>query len=425
MLDFVYLKVISTFQVYCLVPFASPEQHILEERIELLILLYRTMLVQRYFARCCRRQRPINKFKIDLSQTILQNYNLPWLNEVEFLNAYRVTKSAFWKIVHEIQHHPIFTRKRGPCQQPVAHQLMILLHYLGTAGSVSSNHRMRNHFQIGYGSVINYRRRVITAIRESLRATYYCWPDVEERHKIAEEIQREFLFPNCLGAIDGTTFPLMTKPKRVDFADFKGRKDGYTLSGLFIFDNRRRIRYYNTGWAGSAHDNRIFTNSSIYKNHRTFFSHNEYILGDSAFQEEPFCIPSYRNPTGTVLSGTKEGFNKILGRIRVVSEHGFGNLKGRFPILSCIPIVLTHDPSSMWEILNVIDTCVILHNFIAIHNENYDEPFFYTHRVQHRIRDPIGQLPEDDELNREIPDNSPRGLRREQLRAYFSENNLI
>ena len=168
MLDFVYLKVISTFQVYCLVPFASPEQHILEERIELLILLYRTMLVQRYFARCCRRQRPINKFKIDLSQTILQNYNLPWLNEVEFLNAYRVTKSAFWKIVHEIQHHPIFTRKRGPCQQPVAHQLMILLHYLGTAGSASSNHRMRNHFHIGYGSVINYRRRVITAIRESL-----------------------------------------------------------------------------------------------------------------------------------------------------------------------------------------------------------------------------------------------------------------
>ena len=79
----------------------------------------------------------------------------------------------------------------------------------------------------------------------------------------------------------------------------------------------------------------------------------------------------------------------------------------------------------MWEILNVIDTCVILHNFIAIHNENYDEPFFYTHRVQHRIRDPIGRLPEDDELNREIPDNSPRGLRREQLRAYFSENNLI
>ena len=225
--------------------------------------------------------------------------------------------------------------------------------------------------------------------------------------------------------MDGTTFRLMKKPERNDAADFKGRKEGYTLSGLFLFDHRRKIRYYNTGWAGSAHDNRIFVHSALYQNCNTFFKENEYVLGDSAFQEEPFCVPSYRNPTGGTLTGTKERFNTIAGRIRVVSEHGFGHLKGRFPILSCIPIVLTHEPSSMWEILDVIDTCVILHNFILSHNENVDEPFFYTPRLQASIRDPVGPLPDDDELNRLVPHNSPRGFRREQLRAYLSENNLI
>ena len=79
----------------------------------------------------------------------------------------------------------------------------------------------------------------------------------------------------------------------------------------------------------------------------------------------------------------------------------------------------------MLDIISVIDTCVILHNFILIHNENGDEPYFYSPRRQPRARDPVGPLPDDDELNRPLPDNSPRGLRREQLRAYFSENNLI
>ena len=87
-----------------------------------------------------------------------------------------------------------------------------------------------------------------------------------------------------------------------------------------------------------------------------------------------------------------------------MSEHGFGHLKGRFPILTCIPVVLTHDPNSMWEILDLIDTCIILHNFILTHNENSDEPFFYTPCFQQSIQDPVGTLAQDGELNVELPD---------------------
>ena len=79
----------------------------------------------------------------------------------------------------------------------------------------------------------------------------------------------------------------------------------------------------------------------------------------------------------------------------------------------------------MWDILDLIDECVILHNFILTHNENTDEPFFYTPRQQKPIRDPVGPLADDDELNQPLPNNSPRGWRREQLRAYLSVNNLI
>ena len=152
-LKFIYSKVIATFRVYCTLPSCSAERKRLEERIEFLVYMYRGFALKRYIAKRLYRQRPMNKFSIDLSCTIHQNPELPWLNEVEFLNAYQLTKSAFWRIVHAIVDHPCFSQKRGRSQQPVAHQVMILLHYLGTAGSDASNHRARNHFHIGYGSV--------------------------------------------------------------------------------------------------------------------------------------------------------------------------------------------------------------------------------------------------------------------------------
>lgn len=277
--------------------------------------LYQQILQTRYLAIRHRRPRPVNKFQIDLCRTVIPDNDVPWLSDTEFINAYRMTKSAFQRLLHAIENHPVFRRRRGPQQAPVSHQLMVLLHILGTAGSGASNHRARNHFHIGYGSVSNFKKRVITAIHDCLRDNYYVWPNENERKDIATEIQREFLLPNCVGEIDGTTFSLLHKPNRNDSTDFKGRKNGYTISGLFFFDHKRRVRYYNTGWAGSAHDNRIFTNSAIYTNQDQFFRHNEYITGDSAFQEEPFCVSSYKNPTGGTLRGTKAGFNTILGRL--------------------------------------------------------------------------------------------------------------
>jgi len=329
----IHKKFQEAVKAYCLFPHRSIQRRFLEAIIRHLILLHCHLSSKRYIVKRIHRRRPVNKFSIDLAPASpIVDPGLPWLNEVEFLNVYRVTKSAFWRLVDAIKTHHVFTQKRGPTQQPVAHQLMALLYYLGTAGSGALNHRTRNHFHIGYGSAQNFRRRVILAIREVLRPIYYSWPEKGERKEIAAEIQREFLIPNCIGAMDGTTFSLVTRPERVDAPDFKGRKDGYTLSGLFLFDHSRRVRYYNSGWAGSAHDNRIFLNSTIHRHAEEYFSENEYVVGDSAFQEESFCVPTYRNPTGGTLQGTKASFNTILGRFRVVSEHGIGLLKGRFPI---------------------------------------------------------------------------------------------
>ena len=91
--------------------------------------------------------------------------------------------------------------------------------------------------------------------------------------------------------------------------------------------------------------------------------------------------PDLSNPTGR----SNAGFNNVVGRIHVILEHGFGHLKCWFLILSLLPIILKQDDKSMREILSLIDTCVVLHNFILSHNENQDEPFFYTPRLEGSI----------------------------------------
>ena len=70
----------------------------------------------------------------------------------------------------------------------------------------------------------------------------------------------------------------------MDHADFKGRKHGYSLSDIFVNDDRRFICYYAAGWPGWTHDNCTAGNSQLWKTPNQFFAPNEYIIGDSAFE---------------------------------------------------------------------------------------------------------------------------------------------
>ena len=255
---------------------------------------------------------------------------------------------------------------------------------------------------------------------------YYRWPNAIERKELAAEFHSKFKLPNCILVADGTTFRLRSRPKREDAADYSGRKDGYTITNLFFSDIKRRIRYYVTGWAGSTHDNRMWTNCKLYKWPSRFFSHNEYIISDSAFDDGPHMVTTYRSPTGGTLHGSKRRFNKLLSSPRVISEHVNGILKGRFPWLTFIPNELTDDPISMRRILEIIDVCVILHNFLIEHNLHHDDHYFYTAAA---LSDDEGgdmeSLASDDELNQPINLQADLGTRREQLRAYLSEEGII
>jgi hypothetical protein len=227
--------------------------------------------------------------------TFNEDLETNWLTDTEFKQKYRMSRENFQNVTQKIKNHPVFKITKGRNQMSVEHQLMVFLKYVGTEGDGASHNGQRNTFCVGYGTGAKYRKRVTKAIR-SLRDEYYTWPDEEERRQIATAHESIQPFPCCVGVADGTLLPLAFSPWTSDAPDYSGRKFQYSLSVLIINDHKRRVRHFLAGFPGSAHDNKIWSNTLLCRNPTNFFSQNEYLLGDSAFCNGPVMVTSYKKP---------------------------------------------------------------------------------------------------------------------------------
>ena len=305
----------------------------------------------------------------------------PWLSSDEFLQKYRVHRESFSSIIKEIEQHLVFHSGiiRRP-QRPCAHQMMVLLHYLGTSGSGANNPRVRNVFGIGRGTAELYKRRCVTALRSLKDATIY-WPDDGEKREIARRIfqSSDGDWINCIGVADGTLVPLTFAPQSEDAPDYHGGKHPYSMSVMIVNDDKKRVRMFHAGNPGCAHDSRVYSQMPLSTNPTLYFrNHHYFLLGDSDFTNSSTMVASFKAPRGHSLSKDQEAFNTSLGRVRVSSEHTIGMLKARFPILRSLPMQITNKADSVRRIIRIIECCIILHNLLIsmnddIPNEWYDD----------------------------------------------------
>jgi DDE superfamily endonuclease len=383
---------------------------------------------QRYLFRHSKYRSGDDRFAADLQSEVVDDDSveteaakMPWLNEEEFLHKYRMSRKSFNRLLDEIKDHPVFnpdskTRK----QEPVAHQLMVFLKFLGTEGSGGSNANQRHVFSIGYGTNDVYRNRVTRAIL-SLRNRYVYWPDEEERTLIAREIHKLYDFPHCVGIADGTLFPLGFEPQTEDAPDYSGRKCGYSISTMVVCDHRRRVRYYLSGYPGSAHDNRVFKGTALKKRPSDFFGETQYLIGDSAFENDWFMVAAFKKHSGQEMTDEHDKFNKKMARLRIISEHCIGMLKGRFPWLRQIRLVITEDVRSLKRILRLIDASVILHNMLICFGEEEREEWIDLDDFSDMDAAERAPYEDNDELNIRIPDGAPKDAKRSRLLNYFKE----
>ena len=78
---------------------------------------------------------------------------------------------------------------------------------------------------------------------------------------------------------------------------------------LVVNDDERRIWYFNAGWPGSTHDDRVFRNSRLVQDLASHFNETEYIIGDSAYGPQNFMVSVFKKPVGAPKPPDNKVFN--------------------------------------------------------------------------------------------------------------------
>ena len=199
-----------------------------------------------------------------------------------------MNKESFYAVVDLIKGDPVFQRKGKKPQQPVAHQVALVLNRLGTTGNGSSVGATAQKFGYSVGSVEKFTERVLTALY-NLANEYIAWPDGKERKDIARRAGDRYGFPGCVGFLDGTHFIFTQKPG-IDGEVYFTRKQRYAINAQIVCDDRKQIRYIYSGLYGSRHDSRAWSQSLVSKYPGFYFSEGQYLMADSACALTKFCM---------------------------------------------------------------------------------------------------------------------------------------
>ncbi|OQR80940.1 hypothetical protein THRCLA_23433 [Thraustotheca clavata] len=104
---------------------------------------------------------------------------------------------------------------------------------------------------------------------------------------------RTGILPGCIGFVDGTLFPLESKPMLYG-EDYYSRKGNHAISALIVCDDLKCIRYCNVGFPRAAQNQRVASNSNILLAPNDYFDGNEYIVGDSTYTPNVRIVPCHK-----------------------------------------------------------------------------------------------------------------------------------
>jgi DDE superfamily endonuclease len=277
-----------------------------------------------------------------------------------FKKTFRMKRESFENLYTKIKDNDIFTRpSRGAKQASVKVQIQAVLYYLGSKNTVFE---VSQKFGIGEGTFYSYWNRVQKAIRQDIKADVIQWPSAGKKAVIKADIYEKSRLTDCVGFIDATQVPLLQAPIK-DCETYWNRKKRYSINVQATCDHLGIFTSYVIGWPGSVHDSKIFWSSDISVHHRQLFANHEYLLADAGYAITSYCITPFRG----LPARQQQTFNSRVSKVRRIIEQAFGRLKNRWPMLKELRA------NNKRMICAVIEICFILHNFLELCADNWEE----------------------------------------------------
>ncbi|XP_036343074.1 putative nuclease HARBI1 [Rhagoletis pomonella] len=244
-------------------------------------------------------------------------------------------------------------------------RLLITLRFLATGERFS---QLSFGFRTSDSAISQIVSETLKAIYLVLRDDFLKMPQNSNEWRIvADEFERKWNFPHCLGAIDGKHIAIRYKKEYGSY--FFNYKGFHSVILLAIVDANYKFLYVNVGTNGRANDAAAFNESSFLEGlKKNAFNippdsklpgTNETVpfvfVADDAFKLTSRIL----KPHGQRSSDYHKIFNYRLSRARRVVENAFGILANRFQIFQR-NIDLPLD-----KIENLTLAACALHNFIT------------------------------------------------------------
>ncbi|GFR15236.1 protein ALP1-like [Trichonephila clavata] len=273
----------------------------------------------------------------------------------DFKENFRVSRRTFHHICEQLT--PMI-RKKFMIRRPISvkRRVAVTLVKLGSSGELRT---VANLFGIARCTACIIIKEVCTALCMIFKIKF---PRNSDLHEIATEFFNRPALPGCCGALDWCHIPI--KAPSQNAKDYFCRKQFHSLILQAVVEGNCRFINVNVGWPGSVHDARVFRNSQLYLAGVTskLFSpanvtvydnsYKPFLVADSAYP----LLPWVMKPFGRSLTHEMANFNKKLSCGRVVVEHAFGQLKGRWRCL------LKANDSQTGNVKTQVLACCVLHN---------------------------------------------------------------
>ena len=276
----------------------------------------------------------------------------------DWLQNFRMSQCTFMYLCDElrssIEKSDTDMRRAVPTDMRVA----ITLWFLATG----VDYRTISHlFGVSKSTVCLVSKDVCSAIVKSLLPRYLTFPTGTALREIVDGFKHNLGFPQCAGAVDGSIISPRECP-----ADYYNRKGWHSIILQGTVDHRGRFTDVYVGWPGRVHDARVFANSSLYQRGQSGNLLPDWkeqmderdiplvMLGDPAYPLLPWLMKAY--PNNGHLTREQKQFNYRLSKARVVVEHSYGRLKGRWRCL------LKRLDVDVGDVPELVAACCVLHN---------------------------------------------------------------
>ena len=305
---------------------------------------------------CTKERRPKGQNEQRSSHWWRNGYE-NWTDK-QFKKRFRVNRNTFNYLLQEVQEY--ITRETTRFKVPVAPEVQLALTLYRLAHD-SSFATVGDLFGIATSTACETFNEVIRIIVLVFFDEYVTLPSTEEEWKNElKAFLKDWGFP-CVAAWDGFHVYICSNLK--NFYSFKKR---YSVTNMGLIAANKRFLWAGVGAPGSMHDSTLLKSSPIFNeiesghvlpncqmNLPGFGNIPLGTVGDSAFPARSWLMKAFDD---TTKNRKERNFNKHLRAARVVSEHAYGMLKGRWRIL------YKKTECRRKNVTAVIMACVTLHN---------------------------------------------------------------